>query len=105
MSQERYREIYEEKARMNGGLRIGGCEGGASKYKRKCVKESKKHPSGKLRCDKYGYVKGGSKKNVQAAAHNPWVMFLKEYAAEHRISYAEALQDPNAQRLYHRIHG
>lgn len=32
---------------------------------------------------------------------NPWIRFLKSWAKSNKISYAEAMQDPNCRVKYH----
>jgi hypothetical protein len=104
---------------MNGGLQIGGgCEcGGAmprsrrTKGVRHCTKEVME-PSGHVRCAHYapGPKRGGSRQrarhgteaNLDAAARNPWIHFVRSYAASHRMNYAEALADPKTKAAYHR---
>lgn len=59
MDQDRYRQIYEEKALMSGGLRLGGCEG-----------------SGYQRCAK----SGRQSKVCDGAKNNLWLQFIHEAA-------------------------
>jgi hypothetical protein len=117
MEQSRYRQIYREKALMNGGYTIGGgqcCKGGAPRgYKCTCEKQKMYPPKGKykksfVRCSKYacskkgaGYAVGGSRTRGMRSG-NPWINFVHQVANSKGISYAEALADPATARAYHR---
>jgi len=86
MSQQRYKEIFEEKARMNGGcdggLRIGGRRGKNGKY---------------VSCTRTGTNSAA----CEAAATNPWIIHVKGVAKEkYRGDYAMALADPATRDSY-----
>lgn len=181
MEQARYRQIYLEKARQSGGLRVGGAKvlrsGRQPGYTgRKCAVEGKHHALQKNRCLAYyhpgqapagyegalnigvvspeqlsaindfrkynrnarsyvsrnrkrsyrneevplpqeeyyrqyaasrrsrgqhvpyfGQGRGGNAPNRRAAAKSPWINFVRQWAADHRMSYSMALRDHGAQ--------
>jgi hypothetical protein len=99
MSQERYREILENKIAMEGGLRVGGCEG-AGKY-RTCVGKYTDGPK-KGKCARYkvhgkspkqSAPKEGTKAQRQAGKCNPWAMFMKDYCAATGLTLSQVLKD------------
>lgn len=48
-----------------------------------------------------GYGKGGkSVASKKAAAKSPWIAFVKQYAAQHGMTYGEALSDPRTSAAY-----
>lgn len=86
MDQDRYRQIFEEKALMSGGLRLGGV----GKY-RTCVKHYEEgNDFGRKpgKCMKYAHNPGVAQpvrtaKQIDAAKCNPWLLFLKDYRKKH----------------------
>jgi len=60
---------------------------GKAKGKRHCI-EYFIGPSGKERCKKY------------SKTGNPWIAFVKAFAAKHKITYSEALRDPKTSKAY-----
>jgi hypothetical protein len=115
VAQQRFREIYEDKIRMNGGLRIGGegrryqRRGGAAKgWRGECVRD-KLDKNGDRRCGKYKYyyapdqpTRKNRPKNperVAAARDNLWINFILTHKPKDML-YFEALQDPELRREY-----
>lgn len=99
---DRYRQILNEQ--------MTGSPSGMGRKGSHCVKQ-KGGPSGKKRCAKYsgGVAVGGakkskgSKKQKTAAKRNPWVLYVKEYADAHGMTYSEALKDPRTSASYHKL--
>lgn len=114
MSADRFREIYEEKAQMQGGLVIGGAPKGRKcacnaqgQYKcpapvgagRRGGYKPKKGPgAGQYReCSRTGTAS----RTCQAAKENPWVTHVRiEADANHNGNYAAALADPATRASY-----
>lgn len=79
------------------GVNVGGRR--PSKGIRHCLREVME-PSGVRRCARYapggGVLLGGKgtrEGGLKAAAHSPWVEFVRNYADEYDITYKEALQE------------
>lgn len=104
---ERYRQIYEEKVSMSGGLTVGA--GRRKKYSgggdiRSCVeKTSALDKNGRQKLTKKGVPKmvcrkyEKNKKKSSLAAHdsgecNPWILFMKDYRDS--TPYKVNLKDP-----------
>ena len=45
-------------------------------------------------------VRAGNAKNKAAAARNPWIIFVREYAKVHNKTYRAALMDFDCSKLY-----
>lgn len=78
-AQARYRQIYADKIMEQGGLYSGGGR----------------------RRRRAGVALQGGRRRIGGGSHNPWVQFLHQWAAKHRMTYGEALKDPRASKAYH----
>lgn len=111
--------IFKEKAAMGMGVSAGARKKSGSKtakrskscpVRRNCPKGSRKMcKAGELEdimeVFGRGSMKKGSKSAKKAARNNPWITFIKEYAAEQGMSYREALQSKRAHSAYCQAYG
>lgn len=109
MDKQRLMDIYSQKAMMLGGLKIGGdmeeLYGGVKKQKPRAKKNGIKHvmvggvETKRVAKDRppRGARSDASKK---AAQENPWIKHVKKYAADHNVSYRDALKMPAVKESY-----
>lgn len=117
MIADRYRQILNEQMSGLGPAGYGGARKGSH------CKKMKKVAKGKKRCAEYTKARGrpkkkggvavggvavggkrkGSKKQKAAASRSPWIQHVKQWAADHGMTYGEAMRDPRCSASYHKM--